>query len=109
MNYSLPFLLSCKFINSCLCVCVCFVDNEVPLISGCISTLTSNALPGQAFDNLNWVEPTATDNAGQVNMTGTHVPGAMYYIGDTTVTFTAVDDSGNIAMCIFVITILGEF
>ncbi|XP_030830190.1 uncharacterized protein LOC588928 isoform X5 [Strongylocentrotus purpuratus] len=81
-------------------------DNEVPLISGCISTLTSNALPGQAFDNLNWVEPTATDNAGQVNMTGTHVPGAMYYIGDTTVTFTAVDDSGNIAMCIFVITIL---
>lgn len=92
--------------QSCL---LCFLDIVDPVLSGCFSLLTLNALPGVPFAIVNWVDPTATDNSGSVTVTGTHSSGNRYKIGETMVTFTAADESGNKDMCTFTIEVVGEF
>ena len=51
----------------------------------------------------------ATDNSmAAVNVTGTHASGEMFNIGVTTVTYIAVDESGNMATCSFNVTVTGK-
>ena len=38
----------------------------------------------------------------------THDPGNNFAIGDTSVTYTAVDDAGNTALCTFIVSIVGK-
>ena len=104
-----------RYIHFCSCWCStnsCIflpVDAEDPVMSGCLNTLTLNTEAGMDSRLVNWFEPMATDNSGQVNVTGTHTPGTLYPIGDTIVIYTAVDSSGNSDMCTFTITVIGEF
>ena len=53
-----------------------------------------------------WTEPTATDNSGMTpNVLQTHLPGFMFPVGTTHITYTFLDAPGNVATCLFTVTI----
>ena len=54
------------------------------------------------------MEPTATDNSGIVTMSSTTKPGSQFYLGTTSMTYTAVDPSGNKAEYNFIVTVTGQ-
>ena len=56
---------------------------------------------------VSWTEPTVTDNSGSYTLTSTHSSGASFDIGNTTVTYTAIDKSGKEATYTFAITVIG--
>ena len=56
---------------------------------------------------VSWTEPTVTDNSGSYTLTTTHSPASSFDIGNTIVTYIAVDESGNKATYSFVITVTG--
>ena len=57
---------------------------------------------------VSWTEPTVTDNSGSYTLTSTHSPGSTYDIGNTTVTYTAIDESSNNATYSFDIIVIGR-
>ena len=54
-----------------------------------------------------WKEPGVSDNAGSVTLTSTHTSGQVFFIGNTTVTYEAVDSSGNTYSKAFVVQVKG--
>ena len=54
-----------------------------------------------------WTEPTALDNSGVQTLTSSHQPGDVFAVGNTTVTYTATDASGNVAMESFTVMVIG--
>ena len=83
-------------------------DNEPPSIQGTPGDISQNNDPNQADAAINWVEPIATDNAGEVTLTSNYVPGDHLAIGLTNVTYTAIDQSGNEAISSFAVIIIGK-
>ncbi|XP_071496209.1 uncharacterized protein [Diadema antillarum] len=78
----------------------CEIDITIPVIEGCLlSRVISTS------STATWTEPTASDNSGHVTLTSTHQPGDTFPIGQTTVTYTAVDPAGNVANCNFSVVI----
>ncbi len=63
---------------------------------------------GSATAVVTWTEPTANDNSGSVTLTSSHSSGDAFPIGETIVTYTAVDDAGNQIEETFTVTIEGE-
>jgi len=94
---------------------VLITDNQNPVFSFCLTgnNQNENTDPGEDTftqpDN-SW-DATATDNDGIASLTyvlsgvtlgsGTTLAGVAFNIGTTTVTFTAVDSSGNESLCVF--------
>lgn len=90
---------------------LCFVlitDVETPVISGCPSDITVSVKATESTSNVSWTEPTAADNSNNVGLTTSHSPNSIFSIGNTNVTYTATDGSGNSDTCLFVVTVLGE-
>ena len=91
---------------------VTVIDNTKPLIANCPSNLTVNTGVGRTTCNqiATWIEPTATDNctaAGSLIRTRSHVPGSVFPVGVTTVTYTFTDVAGNVSLpCIFTVTVI---
>ena len=56
-----------------------------------------------------WTAPTATDNSGTVTLTSSHSIGSDFVIGDTVVTYTAVDAAANMVTDTFTVTISGMY
>lgn len=83
---------------------VIVIDDTDPVITGCPANITVNA-DGSCAANVNWTEPLATDNCTVV-MNSTHVPGASFAPGVTTVTYTAEDGAGNITTCSFDVNVV---
>ncbi|MDO5606833.1 MAG: T9SS type B sorting domain-containing protein, partial [Capnocytophaga sp.] len=54
-----------------------------------------------------WTEPTYTDDC-PVTVTSTHQSGDRFDIGDTEVTYTFTDSSGNVSTCTFTVTVVGQ-
>lgn len=82
------------------------MDTEPPVITGCPDDQTIfielGTLVGQAF----WVPPTATDISEVASLVAqSHSPGDEFPIESTTVTYLFGDESGNTALCVFVITV----
>jgi gliding motility-associated-like protein len=82
------------------------VVNDVtnPVISGCPSTVTVNAVAtaGTCGTNVNWTVPTVSDNCTPgLTMTSTKSPGDFFPVGTTAVTYTATDASGRQSTCTF--------
>ena len=76
------------------------------MISGCDDQAETVGLNIGAVQ-VNYIEPTATDNSGVVNLASrTRTPGSFFLVGDTTVTYIFVDGSGNTAQCDFTITVI---
>lgn len=63
----------------------------------------------QLSDTVFWPKPIAEDNSLFVEVASTHKEDEMFGVGVTMVNYTAVDKSGNKAVCSFSVTItLGE-
>ena len=89
-----------------------FTDKELPIISDMPSDITLPTANGMAYATVSWTEPTASDYYGVHNtllsFTSSHTPGTNFLIGETPVTYTAVDLAGNNNTQIFSVTINGE-
>ena len=53
------------------------------------------------------MEPSVTDNSGIVSMVSNYSPGDEFFIGETLVTYTAIDPYGNTCTYIFTVTVYG--
>ena len=80
-------------------------DNEVPQIIGTPADLVLTSAPGTCGAIASWVEPTATDNCTLSNFLGSHLPSSLFLVGETTVTYTATDGTGNTNATSFVVTV----
>ncbi|XP_071944824.1 hyalin-like [Antedon mediterranea] len=81
-------------------------DNEDPIIKNCPNDTTVNTTNGLPTATVSWIEPTATDNSGFRLFINTITSESMFPIGDSLVTYTAVDLSQfNTAICSFIVTV----
>ena len=78
------------------------------MITNCPSDITENS-DSRTTVNITWTPPTATDNSEAVTLTSDYSPGDWFPIGTTTVTYTAVDASGNTETCSFNVTVVGMY
>ena len=76
-------------------------DKEPPVFREAPRDISKINDPTQAAAVVNWEEPTATDNAGEVTLKSNHKPGDNFTVGFTNVTYTAIDESGNEAFISF--------
>lgn len=83
-------------------------DTTSPVIHDCPEDIVTAADPGGSGAVVTWTPPTATDNCSTPLLSATHEPGSYFPVGTTTVTYTAVDDCGNEAYCVFDVTVLAE-
>ncbi len=81
------------------------LDTENPVITGCPANITVGNDPNVCGAMVSWIEPTATDNVGVASFTSDHKPGDSFPVGTTTVTYTAKDAAGNMAVCSFTVTV----
>ncbi|MBX2966649.1 MAG: HYR domain-containing protein [Cyclobacteriaceae bacterium] len=78
-------------------------DNINPVLSNCPANIVLTA-DESCTAVASWTPPTAQDNC-PVNVTTNRQPGTAFPIGNTTVTYTATDPSGNTATCSFTVTV----
>ena len=79
-------------------------DNSAPVISGCPADINANNVPGACATIVSWTEPTAIDNctgAGSLVWTKSNIPGDLFPVGTTVVTYTVKDAAGNTSTCTF--------
>ncbi|XP_038066521.1 uncharacterized protein LOC119736577 [Patiria miniata] len=82
------------------------------VVSNCPSQgVTVTAPQGAAQSSVTWQEPTATDGFGQAvtNVIRSHVPGQLFAIGQTQVTYQFVSTSGSQGLCSFTVTVNAGF
>ncbi|NCC73687.1 MAG: HYR domain-containing protein, partial [Sphingobacteriia bacterium] len=84
-------------------------DIQIPVVLGCPSAIELNASAGQCGRIVSWTEPTAADNctpSGSILWEVSQQPGTFFPVGTTTVTYRAIDASGNkSATCTFTVVI----
>ncbi|MFM2208196.1 MAG: hypothetical protein RL213_2171, partial [Bacteroidota bacterium] len=82
---------------------VTVVDNIAPVITGVPASFTSSTA---CSGPVTWTPPTAADNCGVISFTSNKSPGDVFPSGTTTVTYTAVDASGNSTTASFTVTVV---
>ncbi|KAJ8017526.1 Hyalin [Holothuria leucospilota] len=89
------------------CVTVQPIDTVPPTISNCPQQVISVTIElGQSTGVAVWTEPTATDLSGSSTLSSrTAAPGDDFVIGQTTVVYTFVDASNNMATCVFTVNV----
>nr|WP_242133148.1 HYR domain-containing protein [Aestuariivivens marinum] len=83
-------------------------DTIAPVISNCPNDITVSNDSGLCSAVFTWTEPTANDNctvSGSLIWTKSHLPGATFSVGTTTVTYTVTDTAGNSSSCSFEVTV----
>ena len=85
-----------------------FPDNEPPLLL-CPTTVRTETNPGESFaTGVTWDDIFATDNSRFVfPAEGSHDENSMFPVGPTTVTYSALDPSGNRGTCSFFVIVEG--
>ena len=83
---------------------VTVTDTQAPVISGTPASFTATIT---CAGPVSWTAPTATDNCNVTSFTSNIQPGASFPIGNTTVTYTAIDAAGNTTITSFVVTVNG--
>jgi gliding motility-associated-like protein len=87
---------------------VTVVDNQAPTIT-CPTDVSQNTVAGESYAIVNFEDATATDNCiVTVEQTAGLTSGSQFPIGESTVTFTATDASGNSTECSFTIIVTDE-
>ncbi|WP_242118062.1 HYR domain-containing protein [Aestuariivivens sediminicola] len=85
------------------------IDDTVdPVISNCPVDIDVSNDSGNCSAVVTWIEPSATDNctiAGSLTWSKSHLPGATFPVGTTTVTYTVTDEAGNASSCSFDVTV----
>jgi len=77
-----------------------FRDVTAPVIASCPNDLFFNI-----GDNVVWTSPTVSDDCSMSSFSTTHSPGDAFPVGETQVTYTAIDNCGNISYCSFKVTV----
>ncbi|MEM7102951.1 MAG: HYR domain-containing protein [Bacteroidota bacterium] len=90
---------------------VAVADDTVPELTGCLSSITVEANVGPCAATVNLTPPAALDSCdGVVSVIPERSDGlsltSPYQVGTTTVTWTAVDLSGNIDSCQTLVTVI---
>ena len=80
------------------------VDTTDPVVF-CPSDISARIPLGTGGTTVTWGTVTATDASNDVTITSDFSSGASFSVGSTTVTYRAVDPSGNEGICTFVVTI----
>ncbi|TVR88079.1 MAG: HYR domain-containing protein, partial [Saprospirales bacterium] len=80
-------------------------DVEDPVILNCPTNIIEENDPGECDAVVEWNEPVAEDNCPGVELSSTHIPGDIFEVGTTTVTYTAIDAAGNTSECSFEVTV----
>ena len=81
-------------------------DAESPVITNCPPDISTKALSSNIPVQLLWFQPTASDNTAETDLlVSSHSPGDTFPSGQTQVTYTATDDAGNQATCIFIVDV----
>nr|MCU0345739.1 HYR domain-containing protein [Saprospiraceae bacterium] len=96
---------TCSFTVTVTTTDPCVNDTQKPIVSGCPANIflpTNTAINGAVAI---WNAPGAGDNCGVTVLNASHVPGAVFPVGTTTVTYTAGDAAENTATCSFTITV----
>ena len=84
------------------------VDYISPFFTFCPTEITTYAENGGTTATVDWTLPTVTDNSGVTpEVTSTYEPNSVFNVGNTFVTYTASDESGNAASCFFVVSVIG--
>ncbi|MCC6459239.1 MAG: HYR domain-containing protein [Saprospiraceae bacterium] len=92
--------------NSSTCSFTVTVSESVaPVISNCPLGFVFDMPPTQCDTVVTWTVPTATDNCGLDTLISSDLPGTVFSIGIHTVTYTAIDDSGNSSTCAFLVAV----
>ena len=79
-----------------------------PVISHVPSGIIQSTDPGLPTASVTWNAPIASDNSEDVTLTSNFKSGDSFPIGETEVTYEAVDPSGNHVTVEFVITVKGR-
>jgi hypothetical protein len=93
-------------VNACASQCHifvssrCYTDIQPPKLA-CPSDIVRR---GQVI----WSEPDVRDNSGRVSVSVSHSMDRIFPVGDTFITYDAVDPFGNMASCTFKLTLLGK-
>lgn len=82
------------------------LDTVAPMASNVPSNYTVVPNIGSCDAVVNWIEPVAIDNCGGVAWTKSHLPGASFPVGNTTVTYTATDSDNNATTVSFVVEVI---
>jgi hypothetical protein len=85
------------------------IDHTNPLISNCPTDITVFTGPGATAcsKGVTWTPPSASDNCGVIaSFTSNYVPGAVFPVGTTLVTYVATDASTNSSTCSFNVTVV---
>lgn len=75
-------------------------DGTPPVVSNCPADIVVQAATGCSA-TATWTPPAFSDACSIVTVTSSHVPGATFVAGSTTVTYTGKDAAGNTAVCTF--------
>lgn len=88
-------------------ICCAPEDMETidPVIIGCPANITTSLSSGSCTKQVDWIEPTASDNCGTVTLTPSIARNSFFPLGPTTVIYTATDRYGNISTCSFVVQV----
>ena len=105
--HQLPFIIT-QLIISFLPAGI--VDTTPPVITGCPDRMSYTVPNIGQSQIVSWTPPTAVDDSGQPPaITNTHSPGDSFSVGNTQVTYTFTDGSGNVAVCTFEIIVSGKW
>ena len=83
-------------------------DQEKPVIHNALTSRIVETDPSLPSAIVTWDTVVATDNSGSVTLTSNFQSGDTFPIGNTNVLYTAIDQSGNVAMSSFIVTVEGN-
>ena len=79
----------------------CPPDTEAPVISNMPANITGTADAGLCNTNITWTLPSASDDCELSSFTADAAPGELFAVGITVLTYTAMDEAGNMAAASF--------
>jgi gliding motility-associated-like protein len=82
-------------------------DQSVPVFQNCVTDIIVNA-NSTCSAVVNWALPSVTDNCGGVTISSSHNPGETFPLGITPVSYTAIDNKGNVSTCVFNVIVKNE-
>ncbi|NJL76391.1 MAG: HYR domain-containing protein [Saprospiraceae bacterium] len=83
-------------------------DRTAPMLN-CPDTVRVAVQSASCEVPVTWEDPTITDNCGEIDtLIASHQQGDLFPVGETTVTYIAIDQAGNADTCSFLVIVSAE-